>query len=308
MVSWTSSVALRSMATRPPDVQFTFRGATVSVSQEGLRDADDADDDAPPSACSSGEAARVAVDTTGRLVWPCSSLLLRWLEDDVRLARLCPHANAAVRPLRAIDVSSGAGLIACALAAAGFRVLATETAHQLVLLRANVAVAAAASGGAAADSAEYLWGGDPAVILNSWGGGVAGRGGGSADAPPPPPDFAVVSDVLYIALRDGLARELSHTLRALAGCVLGGVLFGYEERLWREEGEFMASLTAPLPPGGSEGDACGASALCVEELSGTEVELQRCDAVGGEEGGLADVFWQPPPFRVFILRRRAVES
>lgn len=283
----------------------TFRGHQIVVTEEAL-----------PSRSND-----LDPDTTGRLVWECSSLFLKWLSKDEHFAQLCgggspppPFTDAHI-----LDLSSGAGLVPLALSKAGVaKVLSWETASQLRHLQANTA-------GTPILTSVYYWGEDPAPLL--------------AACSTPTLTCALCSDVLYIALRDGLSRHLSVTLRALTRHLRegGSILFGFEERLIREEGEFMHSLTLPLEPweGGSGGTApsgeglggvgvagfaaLGAPPLKVLELPVEDTRLTREDtlqrqggggAVEGEEGGDGegeegaanlDIFWEPPPIRLFLL-------
>ena len=250
----------------------TFRGVRVHVEQEALP---------PPSEQLPGD------DTTGRLVWECSSLFLKWLSTDSNLlTRLAPGATGG---LCLVDVSCGAGLVPLALCSALpspllRAVLAWETEQRLPHLQRSLAAVL----GRNCKAQAYYWGQDPGVLL---GGGQQAHG-------------ALCSDVLYIALRDGLARQLSCTLRHLARLLQGGaILFGFEERLLREEEEFMQSLALPLPPlpcGGGAGSAFwegAAPALAVEELAPAEAALSKEEAIG-----TPDIFWEPPHIRLFLLR------
>ena len=246
-------------------------------------------------------------DTTGRLVWECSSLFLKWLSSDDHFAQLCGSPSTPFSDACILDLSSGAGLVPLALCKGGVsKVLSWETASQLRHLRANTA-------GTPIHTSVYYWGEDPAPLL--------------AECGTPTLTCALCSDVLYIALRDGLHRHLSVTLRALTRHLQkeGAILFGFEERLIREEGEFMHSLTLPLEPwvgdsespSGEEGvsvavsgfAALGALPIKVVELPVGDTQLTREDTLQrkgvGEEGGEGaanlDIFWEPPPIRLFLL-------
>ena len=322
-----------------------FLGASASVSQE-------------PLAARAAQAA-AGVDTTGRVVWECCNVLLRWLERRGSLARLLSgggggggdsgggggggdgggggsgedgedgkdggDARALLRSLHVVDLSAGAGLVALALASAGAAlVTATDTPAQLPLLRSNLAPAAAN-----ARVLELLWGEDVAPLAAARGASDTGAlaaasdaaAGGASAFPPPPPRLCVCSDILYIALRDGLSRQLSWTLRALAASM--PLLFAFEERLISEETAFMLALSEPLeaapgPEGAGDGAGAGASAaaplwrgaaraLHVEELPSCELRLDKSEALEREDGGEAcstDLFWESPPVRAFILRGR----
>jgi hypothetical protein len=307
-----------------------FLGAVAAVSQEPL--------------AARAEQTAAGGDTTGRIVWECSNAMLRFLERPGGFARVlrasasastsapaaADDARGALGALHVIDLSAGAGLIALALAAAGAAcVTATDTAAQLPLLRHNLA--------SATDNArvrELLWGESVAPLFE---GEEAGAGATTEPQPqapplqallpppprppppPPPPGLCVCSDVLYIALRDGLARQLSWTLRALAQRV--PVFFAFEERLISEESAFIESLREPLAAlGGDELESGGrtiagggapppwrgaAPALSVEELPPADVRLDKGDALEREDGGElcpVDVFWEAPPLRAFVMR------
>ena len=304
-----------------------FLGASASVSQE-------------PLAARAAQAA-AGVDTTGRVVGACCNVLLRWLERRGSLARLLGgggdgggggsgkdggggdggDARALLRALHVVDLSAGAGLVALALASAGAAlVTAPDTPAQLPLLRSNLAPAAAN-----ARVLELLWGEDVAPLVAARGASDTGAlaaasvaASGCASAfPPPPPRLCVCSDILYIALRDGLSRQLSWTLRALAASM--PLLFAFEERLIAEETAFMLALSEPLeaapePEGAGAGAGAAAPlwrgaarALHVEELPSCELRLDKSEALEREDGGEAcstDLFWESPPVRAFILRGR----
>jgi hypothetical protein len=261
----------------------TFRGVTVSVPQEAL-----------PAGSAPPPASGATSDTTGRLVWECCAVFLKWLGSDANLLRL---TGGAATGLALLDLSCGAGLVPLALRAAlpppALRcVRCWETQQQLPhLLRSLAPVLGAGSGGGSDGDAclvqAYYWGQDPAPLLKE-----SQR-----------PSAALCSDVLYIALRDGLARQLSCTLRHLAGQLSSGgaVLFGFEERLLREEEDFMRALAQPLAAA-AEGSGQfwegAAPALAVEELPKTETLLAREETLGAP-----DLFWEPPNIRLFLLRR-----
>ena len=265
----------------PRDATFAFRGHTVRAAQQPRSSRTDAG------------------DTTGRIVWECSLSVLKYLSQDDHLSLLSALPLAGKRVL---ELSAGAGLVALALAACGAEVVAAETAEQLPLLSRNLAAAAAAPPAPAA--ALYYWG-TPLGAL----------------AAHPPFDCALCVDVLYIALRDGLGRELSATLRWLVagGAARGGLLFAFEERLIDEEGAFMAALAEPLPPAAGLCAPGGAPPLRVTELpppAGAcaltqEEALSGCGGGGGGGGGeeeeegaqLGALFWQPPPVRLFLLAK-----
>lgn len=78
--------------------------------------------------------------------------------------------------------------------------------------------------------------------------------------PSPASDIVVASDILFIALRDGRAPELRRTLvRLLRQRLCAAILFGYEERLFREEDAWMKALGLGAA-WGSDAPAGGAAA------------------------------------------------
>lgn len=229
-----------------------------------------------------------AGDTTGRVVWECGNVMLRWLERG-GLSRLLEPAHSAapastlasVAGLRVLDLSAGAGLAAVAFARGGARTAAAETAEQMPHLARNVAQNAV----------------DVALLVHRWGSAAA-----HAELSPPwksgasPPfDLSFCSDVLYIALCNRLGDELAESLRAAAALCAGGLLFGFEERLVDEEGAWVDAL------------ACSGG-VSVEEV--TVPAGTRDDALenaggpnSGESAALGALFYSAPPVRLFILRR-----
>ncbi len=125
------------------------------------------------------------------------------------------------------------------------------------------------------------------------------------DSPSPAPaaapafyDICVASDIVYIALRDGRAKELSTTLRALTR-VCRCVLFAFEERLIREEEAFVEALASP----GEDGEG---GAVDVFEIKGAPTVLSKEEALQGVGGHrdteVGSMFWEPPPIRMVVLR------
>jgi hypothetical protein len=286
-------------------------------------------------------------DNTGWQVWECSNVMLRALADDASEpsraaagpAGAAPPPPAAFATRRFLDLSAGAGLITLALSAAGAAVTASDIAPQLPQLTANVRRgAAAAAAGAAAPGpvriVEYGWGGDvsalapppvdeaaPTLPSSSSPAAAAAAAAAAASAGPPWYDLIVASDILYIALRDGFAGALAATLRATTAAARCPVFFGFEERLIREETEFMDALSRPAAPevaaavaaaaAGCRPAAAAAAAapLAVTELTGAVTVVAKADALVGAGGlretAVGDMFWEPPPVRLFILRAGA---
>ncbi len=166
---------------------------------------------------------------TGCLIWPASLALLRLLEA------LPPRA---LEGASCIDLSPGTGLTTLALAqlcGAGGRVLALELPQALPLLAANLAAGAGAAAAAACCAAPYHWG-QPEGALPL--GALAGA---------PPLALALACDVLYCAVRDGLAAELAGALAALAAGARHGVLVVWQPRRAAEEGALLAAAAAARP-------------------------------------------------------------
>ena len=229
----------------PPDdkyaLTYTFRGRAVTLSQT------------PRARDAAGEVSFVM--PTGWCCWEASNILLRWLADDAHVRAALGGAAAAPPPawgaLRFLDLSAGAGLVALAVASAGAAaVAACDIPEQLPQLRDNVARAglrvapreegaraaappaddaavgaarAADDGRAAVTVLPYYWGADVAQLR-------------PAVPPAPPPlgaaagapsahtsswwyDVVLVSDIVYIAIRDGREAELEATLTGLAAHV-----------------------------------------------------------------------------------------
>ena len=284
-------------------------------------------------------------DNTGWCVWEAANVALRYLarpdgRDHLGLPPTVGRGSASdcgggggggggsgVPPLaglRLTDLSCGAGLVALAAAAAGATVVATDVPTQLPQLRHNV------EGASLSDRVACVplyWGTPLDALAAAW--------APSSDSGEDWFDLCIASDIAFIALRDGREAALRDTLVAVAAhCryVGGGflmvdsthppphshprthptarrsaVLFVFEERLCREEQAFMESL-------GLGCDSSGGALLEVEELKGADVEVEADTALVGA-GGHADtdlwnpnLFWEPPPIRMFILRRRAAAA
>lgn len=230
-----------------------------------------------------------AGDTTGRVVWECGNVMLRWLERGGVTRLLSPPGapptacvlSSSVAGLCALDMSAGAGLAAIAFARGGARVAASETADQLAHLARNVALNAV----------------DVALLEHRW-----GSAGSREELLPPwnsdaslPYDFGFCSDVLYIALCNRLGDALADSLRTATALCRGGLVFGFEERLVDEENEWVIALA-------------GAGGVFVEEV--TVPAGTRDDALenaggpnSGESAALGALFYSAPPVRLFILRR-----
>lgn len=202
-------------------------------------------------------------------------------DDNVSYMLRGVERAATFTSLRIVDLSAGAGLLTIAFAAAEAAVVAaTDIPAQLPQLWDNVALAgysprlvdAATGESLPASAAEAVLGSTisaapsaesscaVAIVPLFWGESLGPLDAalrraasasriGKADArecpvwPAPASDIVVASDILFIALRDGRAPELRRTLvRLLRQRVCSAVLFGYEERLFREEDAWMKRL------------------------------------------------------------------
>jgi len=195
-----------------------------------------------------------------------------------------------------LDLSAGAGLVACLLAAAGARhVTASDLPDQLPQLRCNVERAGLSD---RVSCCELWWGADVSSVRPR--DDVVSGGAGPSSTRWF--DLVVGSDILYIALRDSRTAELAATVRSLAQ-VSSSILWVFEERLPAEEEAFMAALRC----GGGLGGGAPAPPLAVRELTGDAVALTYEQSLKGA-GGHADtelwnphLWWEPPPIRMFVI-------
>ena len=126
-------------------------------------------------------------------------------------------------------------------------------------------------------------------------------------------DMIIISDILYIAIRDKYIDELLYTLRECTK-ISKSILFGFEERLIPEETAFMNCLNL----GYNYQDIWNSNSieelsrqsppylpLSIIELTGDIINLQKEEALQGIGGfrdtEMGDVFWEPPPIRMFII-------
>jgi hypothetical protein len=316
-------------------------------------------------------------DNTGWQVWECSNLALRYIGDDASLAGLlvgergwegagpppspaegggAGDSSPPFSSLRILDLSSGAGLIALACAAAGASVWASDIVPQLPQLlhnaRRNGVLLATddddhhPGGCGLLRVLPYAWGEAvsslrPRAPVSSVRRDTAAGASGEEEAGGLFPwyDVCVASDILFIALRDGFAPHLAATLRGLC-LVCRSVLFAFEERLIPEETAFMEALEraaegedfvrlAVEAAGGlgagstfagvASADGCesGSAAapsvavlrgLHVREIKGPATVISKDEALQGVGGfrdtDFGDMFWEPPPVRIFELRHR----
>jgi hypothetical protein len=240
----------------------------------------------------------------------------------------CPFSE-----LRLLDLSAGAGLLAISFAKAGAaNAAASDIPAQLPQLEENVERAGLAvrrwpssSSTAAEDEKappKRLCGpGGITVVPLYWGEPLEGLKESMTDKPieaAPPCDITVASDILFIALRDGRTKELAYTLKnLLLKGVTKAILFAFEERLWREEDEWMREVMGlgfepPSSPSGSAATAEDDRHLFrVTELKGDDVTLTFEESLASKGAGAPDseifnpfLFWECPPVRMFIITLR----
>lgn len=270
------------MAAAKYTVTVTFRGRTASILQM------------PRDKTPDGQ------DNTGWCVWEASNVALRYLESDDNIRGLLnlPHKTTShtaaddsggidFSKLKLVDLSSGAGLVALACAKAGASVIATDVPAQLPQLIQNVEREELNT---LIQVTPLFWGEDISCCKPR----EAGEGKWF--------DIVIASDIVFIAIRDHREAELKATLIDMARRS-HAVLFSFEERVIREEQDFMESLGL----GATEADA---APLDVTELKGDAVKVEAETALKGA-GGHADtdlwnpsLFWEPPPIRMFILRAK----
>lgn len=191
-----------------------FLGCTLEVRQRPIAPA--------AQAAPHGEAAAAPPCPTGCLLWPASRAVLALLE-----ALPPPLLHA---PCTFIDLSPGVGLTSLALArlsGPGGRVLALELPSALPLLAANLQAEPRCS-----------------AVAHAWGQGLRL---GAQLAGAPPVALALACDVLYCAVRDGLAAQLAQELAELALAARLGVLIAWQPRRGSEELALLRAAAASRP-------------------------------------------------------------
>jgi predicted nicotinamide N-methyase len=286
-------------------------------------------------------------DNTGWQVWECSNVMLRYLLNT-DLMKQSPMNLSSLIGINVLDLSAGAGLLACSLAAgSSCHVIASDTSPQLPQLLRNVQrnkIIIQENKGSVLVRPFY-WGSeiygsrlqvypndcmnwlhetevikdtfknqtkveekskeddDPSITSSSSLSSSSSSSTVLSSSPSNPWfDLCVVSDVLYIALRDGLDTLLRKTLRQLSGTnICSRLLFAFEERLIHEEEEFMSTLG-----GFDDVDGLNVSVIEIENKYCKIEKEQALRNVGGlvrEETLAADIFWEPPPVRMFVLKK-----
>lgn len=167
-------------------------------------------------------------DNTGWAVWEASNILLRWVASDANVAHALSSAPGdanAIDPapahhtwssLSVLDLSAGAGLVALAAAAGGARaVAASDIPAQLPQLRDNIRRSGYAVVSPTSTSTSIQ--GGIAVIPYYWGEDVAALKPSALSSEDEAGDvwydLVLVSDIIFIAIRDGRTKELEKTLR-----------------------------------------------------------------------------------------------
>ena len=234
---------------------------------------------------------------TGWRMWNSALVLAKYIEscgEQLLKPRVATKgAGSAERPVRVLDVSAGPGLLGltCAVVAAKNNiraevVLTEMPSLSLVQLEQNVAAANKQLGAELGDAYR------PATVQPfTWGEDV------ESSALAQDFDLVLISDCLFIAVRDNIFAELRSAMLSLcASPACGGdddtgsmLLFSYEERLTTEERGFLDSLT--------NGDtAC----FSFDEVAEDDMDLE-CTLDEGEVGAL---FAEPAPVRILRMLRR----
>lgn len=185
-----------------------------------------------------------SADNTGWCLWEASNILLRWIADERNILYALGRAENEPPPtfgsLRFLDMSCGAGLVALSVASAGARsVAASDILEQLPQLKDNVrrsgfrilrdenTSSESLSREQCATSANPI-----EIIAHYWGADISALKPASLDPPVPFAEAAItpaaavvpgawydvvlISDIVFIAIRDGRTAELERTIRELA--------------------------------------------------------------------------------------------
>ncbi|CAA7403405.1 unnamed protein product [Spirodela intermedia] len=128
---------------------------------------------------------------TGAVMWDSGIVLTKFLESAVDSGRLVLQGS------KVVELGSGCGLVGCAAALLGARVVLTDLPDRLKLLKKNVEVnVKERNARGSAEVCELTWGDDLDAELTE-----------------PPPDFVVGSDVVY---SEAAVVDLLSTLRHLS--------------------------------------------------------------------------------------------
>ena len=167
------------------------------------------------------------------------------------------------------------GLLSAAAACAGAaHVVATDVPEQLRGLQDAVAAICAPHTPTACDvvTAPWLWGDEfPGAVPTA-----------------APFHVAVLADVLFIALRDGLTAQLEAAMVQLLA-VSTVLVFAYENRLAVEEAEFMEAFSSRRDVTARD---CGWHGVA---------ECDRIVVDGGDVDVPDELFWESPEVRIWVL-------
>jgi predicted nicotinamide N-methyase len=197
--------------------------------------------------------------STGWMTWNASVVLCDYLERN--------HSTLVQNKLVG-DLSSGNGLVAVCLAHLGSQsVVATETKDCVTLTFQNIKL----------NKVE----GKVSVQTYYW---------GEANNPCLKCSTVTLCDLLYIAIRDSLERELEDTIRemCMSGCT---IYFAFEQRLQEEEQSFIARLQESSN-GGSEG-------LVVTQISPDKLNTEKLSPT--DESSVEALLWEPPNIKLYTI-------
>ncbi len=208
--------------------------------------------------------------TTGRKTWNAALVTKEYLR------------RKGVSGKRILDVSSGNGFLAIALLLLGAKkVYATECPKCVKLLQANLTENFGAAS-AKTKVIEYSWGDDYSKISSS------------VEEEEEALDTVVFSDLLYICFRDDILSLFETTmLDLLPESEEREGLFCYEARLMEREQNFIDQFLMKH--------------FDVNEVDcGAENLLDACQETeqGEVDCGELSIFYQPPPVRLLILKRK----
>jgi hypothetical protein len=221
---------------------------------------------------------------TGFMTWNAALVTKEYLlRRRLCLSAQSPSgAEAIAKPVKLLDVSSGNGFLAIAAACMGAHVICTECFLAYRLLAANIEKNLQAfSGNTIPEHVEYAWGEEVSKIsevcdLRSL-------------------DMVIMSDLLYIAIRDDLEDAFFFSIISLVPAGSNAdLIFSFERRKYEREDAFLVRLGALFHI--EEVDVSDLSAACLQDDSGREEESEL------------SMFYRAPPVRLLIMRRRKLEN
>jgi hypothetical protein len=244
--------------------------------------------------------AGLCVTDTGWKTWNAALVCIEYLKCH-------PGLKDAVM----LDLSSGNGLLALAAEQFGVkRCVASEIPSCVPLIEKNVS-----SNESVVIPCTYSWGQGisgliTAITTPTSIGDTPDKNQGRKEF-----DLVVMSDLVYIAFRDSIEPLFLNTILALAPTSRTEVVFCYEERLLEREAAFLAALEEHFTLSERALSPAMQAALRKADLSDPESDSESNsvgEGEGEEEGGRGvmgmgmgmGIFYQQPPVRLIILRRK----